>query len=194
MEALAKNNIPTLFSETFSHGRMRYFFDLNLAGNATHYLKISSSELFNKDQYRRQTILFWEEDLFFLVEAIYMVLKPVISGEAPRLFQRAKMEVSKDRVGKKAVAEPDRPREKLHAFGAAKLSNTELLAILLGTGSQELPILDLCDKIMRSVKDDPARLAIRTMEDLCRFKGVGLAKAATLIAAFELGKRAAAIS
>lgn len=156
----------------------------------THYLKISSSELFDKNEYHRQTILFWEEDLFFFVEAVSMVLRPVICGEARPLFKKPAMDVLKDPAGMEALEENDRPREKLHALGSAKLSNTELLAILLGTGSQELSVLDLCSKIMRSVKDDPARLAMCTTEDLCRFKGVGLAKAATLQAAFELGRRA----
>jgi DNA repair protein RadC len=100
------------------------------------------------------------------------------------------MELVKDPKGMKAIAEYDRPREKLHALGAGKLSNTELLAILLCTGSSELSVLDLCKKIMKSLKDEPARLLSRTAEDFCKYPGIGVAKAATLLAALELGRRA----
>jgi len=65
-----------------------------------------------------------------------------------------------------------------------------LLAILFCTGSSELSVLDLCGKIMKSVNDDPSRLLTRTADDFCRFRGVGVAKAATLMAALELGRRA----
>jgi DNA repair protein RadC len=53
-----------------------------------------------------------------------------------------------------------------------------------------LSVLDLCDKVMWSVTNDPARLLTRTAEDFCKFRGIGVAKAATLLAAFELGRRA----
>ncbi|MGF7082839.1 UPF0758 domain-containing protein [Mucilaginibacter sp. UYCu711] len=95
-----------------------------------------------------------------------------------------------DPVGVLALPETNRPREKLHALGAGKLSNAELLAFLLCTGSQELSVLNLCQSIMKSVKDDPTRLLTRTAEHLCRFRGIGIAKAATLMAALELGRRA----
>jgi len=78
----------------------------------------------------------------------------------------------------------------LHALGAVSLSDAELLAILLCTGSSELSVLDLCGKIMQSVGNEPSRLLLRTAEDYCRFPGVGVAKAATLLAALELGRRA----
>jgi DNA repair protein RadC len=99
------------------------------------------------------------------------------------------MELVKDPKGMKAIAEYDRPREKLHALGAAQLSNAELLAILLCTGSSELSVLDLCQKIMKSAKNEPSRLLSRTAEDFCKFPGIGVAKAATLLAALELGRR-----
>jgi DNA repair protein RadC len=61
---------------------------------------------------------------------------------------------------------------------------------MLCTGSSELSVLDLCGKIMKSVNGEPSGLLTRTAEDLCRFPGIGLAKAATLMAALELGRRA----
>jgi hypothetical protein len=187
MEA-AKTNYPNLASETFSHGKKHYFIDLKKASNDTHFLLITSSERYEEDKFHRRTIQLWEEDLGFFVEALSMILSQLAYGEL--LSPEVKMELVKDPKGMKAIAEYDRPREKLHALGAASLSNAELLAILLCTGSSELSVLDLCKKIMRSVKDDPARLFSRTAEDFCKYPGIGVAKAATLLAALELGRRA----
>ena len=77
-------------------------------------------------------------------------------------------------------AEEDRPREKLIQQGALALSNAELLAILIGSGNTEESAVEL----MRKVLDGKANI-----EDLCRFKGIGPAKAVTILAASELGKR-----
>lgn len=185
MEA-AKTNYPSLASESFGHGKKHYFFDIKKANNNTHFLLITSSEKYDEGQYHRRTIQLWEEDLGFFVEALTMILGQLAYGE---LSEKPKMEVVKASTGMKAIAEYDRPREKLHALGAGSLSDAELLAILLCTGSSELSVLDLCKRIMKSVKNEPARLLNRTAEDFCRFPGIGVAKAATLLAALELGRR-----
>jgi hypothetical protein len=188
MEAV-KTNYPSLASETFGHGRKHYFIDVKKATNDTHFVLITSSEQFQNDsKYYRRTIQLWEEDLARFVEALSMVLSKLAYGELSP--PEVKMELLKDPKGMKAIAEYDRPREKLHALGAGALSNAELLAILLCTGSPELSVLDLCGKIIKSIKDDPSRLLTRTAEDFYRFPGIGVAKAATLMAALELGRRA----
>jgi hypothetical protein len=151
-------------------------------------LLITSSEKFDTDKFHRRTIQLWEEDLGFFVEALSIVLRQLAHGGLST--PEAKMELVKDPKGMKAIAEYDRPREKLHALGAGSLSNAELLAILLRTGSSELSVLDLCKKVMKSVKNDPVSLLNRTAEDFCRFPGIGVAKAALLMAALELGRRA----
>jgi hypothetical protein len=186
MEAV-KTNYPNLASESFGHGKKHYFIDVKKASNDTHFLLITSSEKYDEDKYQRKTIQLWEEDLGFFVEALSMILGQLAHGELSP--PEVKMELVKDPKGMKAIAEYDRPREKLHALGAATLSNTELLAILLCTGSSELSVLDLCERIMRSVKDEPSRLLSRTADDFCKFPGIGVAKAATLLAAMELGRR-----
>jgi DNA repair protein RadC len=185
MEAL-KTNYPSLASETFNHGKKHYFFDIKKASNNTHFLLITSSEKYDEGKYHRRTIQLWEEDLGFFVEALTMIVGQLAYGE---LSEAPKMEVVKDPKGMKAIAEYDRPREKLHALGAASLSHAELMAILLCTGSSELSVLDLCKRIMKSIKNEPGRLLSRTVEDFCRFPGIGVAKAATLLAALELGRR-----
>lgn len=167
---------------------MYYFFDVKKAVNDTHFLLITSSEKYDGDKFHRRTIQLWEEDLGYFVEALTMVLGQLAYGELSP--PDVKMELLKAPKGMKAIPEYDRPREKLHALGAKQLSNAELLAILLGTGSSELSVLDLCKRIMRSVKDEPASLLNKSAEDFCRLPGIGVAKAATLLAALELGRRA----
>ncbi|WP_090438966.1 RadC family protein [Natronincola peptidivorans] len=85
----------------------------------------------------------------------------------------------------------ERPREKLLANGVNALSNTELLAILLSTGTKEMSAIDLAKNIICSSKEGIRFFADCTMEELRSINGVGMAKASQIIAAVELGKRIA---
>lgn len=87
----------------------------------------------------------------------------------------------------------ERPRERLEKYGAEALSATELLAILLRTGTDGESVLEVAEAILREAKD-PAGLRDKTVAELAAFRGVGKAKAVTLLAALELGKRALADS
>lgn len=89
----------------------------------------------------------------------------------------------------KAWAEDDRPREKLVLKGKEALSDAELIAILLATGTREYSALDLARNIMQQSENDLAYLARMTVHDLQKMKGIGPAKAVTLAAALELGSR-----
>jgi len=89
----------------------------------------------------------------------------------------------------KAWAEEDRPREKLLAKGRTALSDSELLAILIGSGTTEKTAVDLCKEILASVGNNLDKLARLGVKDLMRFKGIGEAKAITIVAALELGRR-----
>jgi len=150
---------------------------------------ITSSEEYGNEEkaYQRRTIQLWEEDLAKFVEALSMVLSRLAYGELEP--EKEKMEVVKHPKSVKALAQYDRPREKLHDLGAGKLSAEELLAILLCTGTSEVPVLDLCKKIVRSLKGDLSGMLEMTAEQLCAFPGIGVAKAAILMAALELGRR-----
>lgn len=86
--------------------------------------------------------------------------------------------------------EDDRPREKMARKGASSLSDAELLAILIGSGNRDESAVELSRRIMRECGDNLNELARLTISDLCkRFKGIGEAKAITIMAALELGKR-----
>ncbi len=86
-------------------------------------------------------------------------------------------------------AEEDRPREKLLIKGKGQLSKAELIAILLGSGSREESAVQLAKTVLNSAHNNLAELARLTVTDLLKIKGIGEARALTIIAALELGKR-----
>ena len=85
--------------------------------------------------------------------------------------------------------ESDRPREKLLDKGKAILSNSELLAILMGSGNRTESAVELAKRILNSVDNDLNKLYRLSAADLMKFKGIGEAKAISIIAAMELGDR-----
>lgn len=89
----------------------------------------------------------------------------------------------------KQWAEEDRPREKLMAKGAEALTNAELLAILIGGGTPRKSAVELMQEVLHDCGDTLRGLNHMTLQDLLRFNGIGEAKALTLIAAAEIGKR-----
>jgi DNA repair protein RadC len=86
-------------------------------------------------------------------------------------------------------AEEDRPREKLERLGAQALSDAELLAILIGSGSPKEDAVSLMKRILNDCNNNLNTLGKKSIHDLCQYNGVGPAKAITIMAACELGKR-----
>lgn len=86
-------------------------------------------------------------------------------------------------------AEEDRPREKLLAKGVGALSDAELLAILIGSGNRDETAVELSQRILHAVDNNLNTLGKLSINDLQKFKGIGEAKAITIIAATELGRR-----
>jgi len=89
----------------------------------------------------------------------------------------------------KNLAKDDRPREKLLEKGCAALSDAEIIAILIGSGTREKSAVELCREILKTVDNDLNKLARLTIHDLMKFKGIGEAKAITIAAALELSRR-----
>ena len=89
----------------------------------------------------------------------------------------------------KSWAEEDRPREKLLLKGTSALSDAELIAILIGSGTQRLSAVELSKVILQQVNNNLNDLAKLNVKDLMKLKGIGVAKAVTIIAALELGRR-----
>ena len=89
----------------------------------------------------------------------------------------------------KQWAKDDRPREKLLGQGAENLSNSELLAILIHNGTKEKTAVDLAKEILKLGKDNLTELGKLSIKELMKIKGIGEAKAITIVAALELGRR-----
>jgi len=101
------------------------------------------------------------------------------------------MELKNNNFPIKSWAESDRPREKLIQFGRHSLSDSELLAILIGSGNKEETALDLSKRMLAANSNNLQELAKKSLHDLMDFKGIGEAKAITIIAALEFGRRKA---
>ncbi len=92
------------------------------------------------------------------------------------------------------LPEKDRPREKLMMHGAQSLSDAELLAILIGSGSDEETAVGLMQRLLRDCGENLKELGKLSIDELCTYKGIGPAKAVTIIAASEFGRRRALYS
>ena len=86
-------------------------------------------------------------------------------------------------------AEDDKPREKLMLKGKSVLSDAELIAILIGSGSRNESAVDLSKRILASVDNNLNALGKLTIDQLSNFKGIGEAKAISIISAMELARR-----
>ncbi len=86
-------------------------------------------------------------------------------------------------------AEDDRPREKFLLKGKSTLSDSELLAILIGSGSRNESAVQLCQRILASTNNNLNQLGKVSVQQLIQFKGIGEAKAISIVAALELGRR-----
>ena len=86
-------------------------------------------------------------------------------------------------------SQDDQPREKFRDKGKAALSDTELVAILIGSGNRNESAVALCKRILASVDNNLSELGKLSIKQLMDFKGIGEAKAITIAAALELGRR-----
>lgn len=89
----------------------------------------------------------------------------------------------------KQWSKDDRPREKLLSAGAENLSNSELLAILIHNGTRQKTAVDLAKEVLKLGKDNLVEMGKLSVKELMKIKGIGEAKAITIMAALELGRR-----
>ncbi len=94
-----------------------------------------------------------------------------------------------DIVKIKDLREEDRPREKMLRLGAEGLTNAELLAILIGSGTPKETSVGLMQRVLNDCNDNLNTLGKLSVRQLCNYRGIGMAKAITILAACELGKR-----
>lgn len=94
-----------------------------------------------------------------------------------------------EKLNIKAWSLEDRPREKLLSKGRSALSDAELIAILIGSGNRNETAVELSKKIFKSIDNDLNKLGKLSVKELMQFKGIGEAKAISIVAALELGRR-----
>ncbi|MBC8987325.1 DNA repair protein RadC [Pedobacter sp. N36a] len=99
------------------------------------------------------------------------------------------MAIYETRLGIKQWAEADRPREKLILHGRRHLTDAELVAIFIVSGNVEESAVDLSKRILASCNHDLDALGRMSVQDLCKFRGIGEARAISIISALELGRR-----
>jgi DNA repair protein RadC len=86
-------------------------------------------------------------------------------------------------------AEDDRPREKMMKQGSEMLSNSELLAIIINSGSKDRSAIDLAKEILKLAHNNLDELGKLSLKDMQKVKGIGIAKAISITAALEIGRR-----
>jgi DNA repair protein RadC len=99
------------------------------------------------------------------------------------------MKPYQDKISIKSWAEEDRPREKLSTQGRRALTDAELIAILIGSGSRTESAVELSKRILHHYDNDLNKLAKASIAELSNFRGIGEAKAISIIAALEIGRR-----
>lgn len=183
----------TIASEAFSSGKKNFFLDFKLAQNRTNYISITRSDENGDGSYHRKSIVIFEEDFEFLISAFSSLFRTAAYvGEKEQtvrdLFQQKEKE--KQRNGIPAMEPEEKPREKFYKFGAGVLSNAELLAMLIGSGTQQETAIELSERILKENGYDLKKISKLKHSTLSAFKGVGLAKSSAILAALELGRRA----
>jgi DNA repair protein RadC len=99
------------------------------------------------------------------------------------------MDLYEQKLGIKMWAEADRPREKLMLHGRRQLTDAELVAILIGSGNRTETAVDLSKRMLTAYRNDLDAFGKAGVKELSKFKGIGEAKAITIVAALELGRR-----
>lgn len=115
--------------------------------------------------------------------------KDSLSSEGKDSLSTASGPLGPDKLAISQWAEDDKPREKLMTLGADSLSNAELLAILIGSGSRKESAVDLMKRLLGDCENNLNAVGRKSISELMRYHGIGEAKAITILAACELGKR-----
>ncbi|MES2458190.1 MAG: UPF0758 domain-containing protein [Bacteroidota bacterium] len=179
-----------LASESFSATDKRhYFLDFKRAENDSRYIQLTRSEQQPDGSYKRWSFVVFENHLEDFISAFASLFQS--AAYQGRGYQTLREVAEESRVSKgiKAMPEDTRPREKLFAHGANKINNAELLAILLGSGSPGESAIELAGRILEGMGGKIHMLKSSSYSSLCSFKGMGVAKASSVLAAVELARR-----
>lgn len=184
-----KNSV--LASESFSRGNTHYFLDLRLATNQANYFLFTQSSLLPDHSYKRNTLVIWDKDIEDFIAGLSSLLHVAAYLDQQDVTVHQVREETQQLAlkGIKAMEPGMRPREKLVSSGAGSLSDAELLALLIGSGSADESAVELGGRIMALVGNDPKKLDGLDFAGLFGLKGMGLAKSSAVLSAIELSRR-----
>ncbi len=181
-----------LASESFSRGKRHYFLDFKVAVNSSNYVQFTRSEQQGDGSYKRWSFVIFQNQFEDFISAFSSLFRAAAyQGKGYTTVKELHQEL-KDQRGIKAMPIDARPREKMAANGRAEMENAELLAMLIGSGSPNESALELAQRILDGAGGSLKNLAGLSLAELCRFKGMGVAKSSTVMAAMELALRLSA--
>lgn len=179
-------NNPVLAAESFSHRGKHFYVEYKQAANRSHYLSLACVD--ERQDSRRFFLNIFQENLPCFIEALSSVFRTAayraeLSGVQGDIFGAVK--------GIKSWDRSERPREKLLEHGREAMSDAELLAMLICAGLPGVTAVDLAEQVLAAAGHDLKRLAALTAEDLMAIRGIGHARALSVISAMELAVRLA---
>ena len=175
-----------LASESFSLKNRHYFLDFKRAENNGNYIQITRSEQQGDGSYKRWEVIVFENQFAEFIQAFSSLFQSAAWYGADYKGMKEIHAEAKATKGIKGMAPEQRPRERLMALGADQLEDAELLAILIGSGTPNESSIVLAQRILAGQGARLSGLKNMTLEELCRFKGMGIAKSCTVLAALEL--------
>lgn len=179
-----------LATESFaSQSKRHYFLDFKRADNNSNYIQITRSEQQEDNSYKRWQIIVFENDFEQFIQAFASLFQSAAYQGGGFETVKQIQEQVKSAKGIKRMEPDQRPREKMIAHGAEDLTTAELLAMLIGSGTPNQSAVDLAENILKGFNDNPGKFKTVKLEELCKFKGMGIAKSSSILAAVELARR-----
>ncbi|MBO9674139.1 MAG: hypothetical protein J7577_11885 [Sphingobacteriaceae bacterium] len=182
-----KNKI--IATESFSSKGRHFFLDFMLAKNDTNYISITRSDEQRDGSYIRNRVNIFQEEFEFLISAFASLFRSA-AYISEHVCVKDLQKKKDDDTSIRNWPEELRPREKMMEYGTEAMRDEELLAMLIGSGSPDGSAVSLGHNILEEVGYDLSKLGDLEHAALCRFPGMGLAKSSSIMAAFELGRRA----
>ncbi|TKB96155.1 UPF0758 domain-containing protein [Pedobacter cryotolerans] len=180
-----------LMTESFSSGgRRHYFLDFKKTSRDSRFIQISRSDQQEDGSYRRTFVIVFEEDFHFLISAMSSLFHHCAHlDEDGKSVQQIHQDnrVSRER-GIPSWDPAMKPREKLMTVGAECLLDQELLAILIGSGTPGEDAVALSSRMLKAFGGF-AGFTGGDISSLCRFDGIGEAKASAILAVMEISRR-----
>jgi DNA repair protein RadC len=180
-----------LMTESFSStGKRHYFLDFKRTSRDSKFIQISRSDQLEDGSYRRTFVIIFEQDFEFLISAMSSLFhhSAHLSEDGKTIYQTHRDNKSIRERGIPSWDPEVKPREKLMAHGAGSLEDKELLAILIGSGTPGEDAVVLSGRILKAFGGFAGFFG-RSVSALCRFNGIGEAKASTILTVMEIVKR-----